>query len=170
MGQIQQVAETFGVDWIHLGAQMISFGIMCAVLYRLAYTPLLTMLETRRQQIAAGLANAEKIKAELQRIEAERLRVLEKAGDEGRQLVEDARVAAARVGAEERRKATAEAAQIVANAREASEHERARVLTEARHEIGRLVIQTTASVTGKVLTADDHRRLAEETASRLAAV
>jgi F-type H+-transporting ATPase subunit b len=170
MDQIQQVAETFGVDWIHLGAQMISFGIMCAVLYRLAYGPILKMLETRRQQIAAGLANAEKIKAELQRIEAERLRVLEKAGDEGRQLVEDARVAAARVGAEERRKATAEAAQIVANAHEASQHERARVLSEARQQVARLVIQTTASVTGKILTTDDHRRLAEETANRLAAV
>jgi F-type H+-transporting ATPase subunit b len=149
---------------------MISFAIMCAVLYRLAYGPILKMLETRRQQIAAGLANADKIKAELQRIDAERLQVLEKAGDEGRQLVEEARVAAARVGAEERRKATAEAAQIVANAHEASEHERARVLAEARQQVARLVIQTTASVTGKILTTDDHRRLAEETANRLAAV
>lgn len=170
MDQIQQVAETFGVDWIHLGAQMISFGIMCAVLYRLAYGPILKMLETRRQQIAAGLANADRIKTELQRIEAQRLQVLEKAGDEGRQLVEDARVAAARVGAEERRKATAEAAQIVANAREAAEHERAHLLAEARQQVARLVIQTAASVTGKILTADDHKRLAEETASRLAAV
>src|SRR3954471_24050066 len=100
MGQIEQVARTFGVDWVHLGAQSISFGIMCAVLYRLAYGPILTMLETRRQQIAAGLANAARIKAELQRIEAERLQVLEQAGDEGRQLVEEARAAAARVGAE----------------------------------------------------------------------
>jgi hypothetical protein len=41
------------------------------------------------------------------------------------------------------------------------------ILADARREVGRLVIQTTAAVTGKVLTADDHRRLAEETASRL---
>lgn len=170
MDQIREVAQTFGVDWTHLGAQVISFAIMCAVLYRLAYAPVLKMLETRRQQIAAGLANAEKIKAELQRIEQERLKVLAKAGDDGRQLVEDARVAAARVTAEERRKATVEAEQIVARAREAAEHERTAVLAEARRQIGRLVIDTTASVTGKILTADDHKRLAEETASRLAAV
>jgi len=30
--------------------------------------------------------------------------------------------------------------------------------------VGRLVVQTTAAVTGKVLTPDDQRRLAEETA------
>ncbi len=68
MDQIQQVAQTFGVDWIHLGAQSLSFGIVCVILYRLAYGPILTMLETRRQQIAAGLANAAKIKAELEDI------------------------------------------------------------------------------------------------------
>jgi hypothetical protein len=42
------------------------------------------------------------------------------------------------------------------------------MLAELRHEVGRLVVQTTASVTGKILTAEDHRRLAEETAHRLA--
>jgi F-type H+-transporting ATPase subunit b len=167
-GQLEQVARTFGVDWVHLGAQSISFGIVCLVLYRLAYGPILTMLETRRQQIAAGLANAEKIKTELARIESERLAVLARAGDAGRQLVEDARVAAARVGAEERRKATAEAEQIVVRAREATGRERAQMLAEVKHEVGRLVVQTTASVTGKILTPEDHRRLAEETANRLA--
>ena len=34
-------------------------------------------------------------------------------------------------------------------------------------EVGRLVVQTTASVTGKILTPEDHRRLAEETARQL---
>ena len=72
-GRIAEVARTFGVDWPHLGAQIISFGITCVVLYLLAYKPILRILEARRQQIAGGLANAEKIKAELARIDAERL-------------------------------------------------------------------------------------------------
>ncbi len=96
--------------------------------------------------------------------------MLAKAGDEGRALVEEARLAAVRVGAEEKRKASAEAEQIVARARESAGLERARMLAEVKQEVGRLVIQTTASVTGKILTPDDHRRLAEETANRLAAV
>ena len=36
-GQVAQIARTFGVDWTHLGAQIISFGIVCAVLYKFAY-------------------------------------------------------------------------------------------------------------------------------------
>jgi F-type H+-transporting ATPase subunit b len=167
-GQIQQIARTFGVDWTHLIAQTVSFGIVCFVLYRLAYTPILRMLETRREQIASGLANAAKIKAELDRIEAERLDILRKAGEEGKRLIADARAAAVRVQAEESRKATDAAEQILARAHEATEREPARMLAELKHEVGRLVVQTTASVTGKILTAEDHRRLAEETANQLA--
>ena len=167
-GQIEEVARTFGVDWVHLGAQMISFGIVCGVLYALAYKPILRILEARRQQIAGGLANAEKIKAELARIEIERQDVLTKAGAEGKQLIDEARAAAARVQAEETRKAIAAAEQILVRAHETAERERAQMLAELRREVGRLVVQTTASVTGKILTADDQRRLAEETARQLA--
>ena len=42
------------------------------------------------------------------------------------------------------------------------------MLAELKREVGRLVIQTTATVTGKILTPDDHRRLAEETTRGLA--
>ena len=42
------------------------------------------------------------------------------------------------------------------------------MLAELRREVGRLVVQTTAAVTGKILTPDDQRRLAEETARQLA--
>jgi F-type H+-transporting ATPase subunit b len=167
-GQIEQIASTFGVDWTHLGAQIVSFGIVCGVLYLLAYKPILQMLEARRQQIASGLANAEKIKAELARIEMSRLEVLAKADAEGKQLIEEARAAAARVHAEETRKASAAAEQIVLRGREAADRDRARMLAELKHEVGRLVVQTTATVTGKILTPEDHRRLAEETARQLA--
>jgi F-type H+-transporting ATPase subunit b len=167
-GQIEQIANTFGVDWTHLGAQIVSFGIVCAVLYALAYKPILRMLEARRQQIAAGLANAEKIKQELASIEIERKQVLLKADADGKQLIEEARAAAARVQSEETRKAIAAAEQILVRAREAAERDHARMLAELKHEVGHLVVQTTAAVTGKVLTPDDHRRLAEETARLVA--
>jgi F-type H+-transporting ATPase subunit b len=165
--QIEEIARTFGVDWPHLVAQIISFGIVCAVLYLLAYGPILKILQARRQQIADGLANADKIKAELARIETERHVILAKAGDDGRQLIEEARAAAARVQAEETRKAIAAAEQVLVRAREATERDRARMLAELRREVGRLVVQTTATVTGKLLTPEDHRRLAEETARQL---
>lgn len=168
-GQVERIARTFGVDWPHLTAQMISFAIVCALLYWLAYQPVLRMLDERRQQIAQGLANTEKINATLAGIEADRQRVIADARTQGARLVADAREVARRLQEQEARQATAAAAQVVQKAREAALLEHARMLAELRREVGHLVVQTTAAVAGKVLTADDQRRLAEETALRLTA-
>ncbi len=65
--------------------------------------------------------------------------------------------------------AIAAANQILAKAREAGDVELARMKAELRREVGRLVVQATAKVTGKVLTSEDQRRLNEETAKVVAA-
>ncbi len=167
-GQIDEIARTFGLDWPHFLAQVVSFAIVCALLYLFAYKRVLAMLAERRQQIAKGLENAAQIKAELARTEARRQEVIAEASAQGTKLIEEARAAAARVQAEETKKAIAAAEQIVARAREAAAQDHARMLAELRREVGRLVVQTTAAVTGKVLTPEDQRRLSEETAKRLA--
>src|SRR5687767_9705274 len=105
IGQIEQVALTFGVDWPHLGAQIISFSIVCVVLYVFAYKPILEVLEERRRQIASGIANVEKIQAELARIDGERRHVLARAEAEGKRLIEEARAAASRLEADKMRRA-----------------------------------------------------------------
>jgi F-type H+-transporting ATPase subunit b len=160
---VADIAKTFGVDWPHLISQIISFGIVCALLYKFAYRRVLAMLEQRRQQIAEGLANAEKIKAELARTEAQRQEAMAQANSQATKLIEEARAAAARVQEQETQKAIAAAESIIAKAREAAEQDHARMLAELKREVGRLVVQTTATVTGKILTPEDQRRLAEET-------
>jgi F-type H+-transporting ATPase subunit b len=167
-GQAEQIARTFGVDWSHLTAQIISFLIVCALLYRFAYRPILKMLEDRRQQIALGLANAEKIKAELAQTAAQRQEVLTEANAQATRLIEEGHLAAARVREQETQKAIAEAEQIIVKSREAAAQDYARMLAELKREVGRLVVNTTAAVTGKILTPEDQRRLAEQTAKEVA--
>ena len=168
-GQVARIARTFGVDWIHLGAQIISFGLVCVILYKFADGPVLAMLDERRRQIALGLANAEKIKAELDRTEIQRREVMDRANAQAAKFIEDGRAAGARVLEQETNKALAAAEQIVIKAHEASELDRDRMLAELKRDVGRLVVQATMSVTGKILTPEDHRRLAEETEKQLAA-
>ena len=84
---VQEVARTFGVDWQHLIAQIISFCIVCALLYKFAYKRVLTMLDDRKKQIAEGLANADKIKTELAKIEVQRQEVLMQANAQGEKLI-----------------------------------------------------------------------------------
>src|SRR5262245_53500939 len=167
-GQIETIARTFGVDWPHLTAQIISFSIVCALLYWLAYEPVLRMLEERRQQIAQGLANTEKINAALAAIETQRRDVMTAAQAEAARVIEEARHVGMRVRERETERALATAERIVSKARDAAAQEQVRMMAELRREVGRLVVTTTAAVTGKILSADDQRRLAEETARHLA--
>jgi F-type H+-transporting ATPase subunit b len=158
-----------GIQWQVLLAQTISFSVVLFVLWRFAYRPVFAMLEARRQRIAEATANAEKIKAELAKTEADRQKVLAEAGDQADKLIDEARAAAARVRADETQKAVAAAEQIIAKAREAAAQEHAQMLAGLKREVGRLVVQTTSTVTGKVLTPEDQRRLAEETEKHLSA-
>lgn len=166
-GQVEKLAETFGVDWPHLLAQIISFCIVCTVLYRWAYNPILKMLEERRRQIAQGLANTEKINAELARTEAQRREVLLKASAEANQIIQEAHAAAVRVQERETQEAIAAAEQIIVKSHEAAKQDYDRMIADLKREVGRLVIQTTAMVTGKVLTAEDECRLIEQTTKQL---
>ena len=165
----RSTGEKFGFDWPHLAAQVINFLIVAGALVVFAYNPILKVLQERRKRIAESLANAEQIKAELARTEAARQEVLNQANLQANKLIEEARAAAARVQEQETRKAIAAAEQIIAKAREAAAQEHARMVAELKREIGRLVVDTTAKVSGKILTVQDQQRLAEETSRRLAA-
>ena len=158
-----------GIDWRILITQLISFSFVFFILWRFAYKPIFTMLQLRREKIAEGLANAEKSKAQLAKTEVDRQKILADAGDQANRLIDEARAAAAKVREVETQKAIAAAEQIVAKAREATAQDHARMLDELKREVGRLVVQTTTTVTGKILTPEDQRRLVEETERQLTA-
>lgn len=166
-GIASDTAREFGVNWPHFIAQALSFLLVAFLLHRFAYKRVLAMLEERRQRIAESLEKAEQIKTELAKAEAQRQEILTKANGQAQQLIDEARAAAAKVQETETQKAIAAAEQIIAKAREAAAQDHARMLAELKKEVGRLVVQTTATVTGKILTAEDQRRLSEETARQV---
>jgi F-type H+-transporting ATPase subunit b len=166
--QVESVMNTFGVSGPQLVAQIISFLIVAGLLYKWAYKPVLGILEERRVKIAEGLANADKIKQELARTEAMRHELMQKANAEANRLIEEARAAAAKVQESETQKAITDATEIIAKAREATVMEHDRMMQELKKELGRLVVQATAQVTGKVLTTEDQKRLMTETTRQLA--
>ena len=164
-----QTADAFGISWQLFISQCISFCIVAALLYKFAYKPILTILEERRKTIADSLANAEKIKQELASTEAARQEVLDKANADANNLMQEARDAATKVLEKETQKAIARAEQIISKATEATEADRAKMMAELKAEIGRLVVETTGKVTGKILSVEDQQRLVDETNKELAA-
>src|SRR6266542_1148461 len=75
---------------------------------------------------------------------------------------------AAHLSERKQQEAIAAAEQILAKAREASAIEHERTMESLKRELGRLVVDTTAKVAGKVLTPEDQQNLQEEAARQLA--
>jgi len=169
MDEAARTLHSLGVDWYKLGGQFLCFVIVMAVLARYAFKPVQAILQQREEKIAESVANADKIKAQLAQTEAARQEVLNKAAEQANKMIEEARQAAARVQELETQKAIAQAEQIISKAREAAAADHARMLGELKQEVGALVVQTTATVTGKILTPADQQRIAEETRRQLAA-
>lgn len=165
---VKDTAETFGWNLKLFLSQVISFVLVAILLRRFAYQPILNVLHERRERIAEGLRNAEKIKQQLAEAEKHHAEVLAKAHAEAQKMIDEARESSAHLADRKLQEAIVAAEQVMARAREASALEHERTMAELKREVGRLVVETTAKVTGKVLTSEDQRRLQEEAARQLA--
>src|ERR1700751_4668291 len=164
---LRDTAETFGWNWQLFLAQVISFCIVAFLLRRFAYKPILAVLEERRKRIEEGQLNAEKIRKELTEAEKRYQEIVAKGNADAQRMMDEAKESAAHLSERKQQEAIAAAEQIVVKAREAAALEHERTMEALKHELGRLVVDTTAKVTGKVLGPDDQRRLLEEAARQL---
>src|SRR6266581_2001213 len=165
---LRDTADTFGWNpWLFF-SQVISFAIVAFLLRRFAYKPILALLEERRRKIEEGQLNAEKIRKELAEAEKRYQEIVAKANADAQKMIDEARESAAHLSERKQQEAIAAAEQIIAKAREASAIEHERTMEALKRELGRLVVDTTAKVTGKVLTPEDQRRLQEEASRQLA--
>jgi len=165
---LRDTAERFGWNWKLFLSQIISFCIVAYLLQRFAYKPILAILEERRRTIEQGQLNAEKIKKELAEAEKRYQEIVAKANADGQKMIDEARESAAHLSERKQQEAITAAEQIITKAREAAAIEHERTMESLKRELGRLVVDTTAKVTGKVLTPDDQRRLQEEAAREVA--
>ena len=166
---VQEISRTFGLNGAHFAANCISFCIVAFLLWKFAYKPILNVLEERKLRIAEGLANADKIKADLASTQAKVQEILGQAGQQANKIIEEARTVGAREVEKASQAAIATASQIIAKAKESNEAELVRMKNELRKEMGRLVVQTSGRVTGGILTSEQQTRLAEDAAKQLAA-
>lgn len=163
----QQIAANFGLEWPKFIAQIIVFCIVFAVLRAKAFGPVMAMLEERRRRIADGEENLKRIKADREHAEAKAQEILAGANQDAERLIAEARESAQALAERKAQEAVAEASQIISKAREATVLEKAQAMADLKREFGRLVVDTTAKVTGKVLTEADQNTINQETARQI---
>src|SRR6266446_1218478 len=165
---LRETADTFGWNWKLFLSQVISFCIVAFLLRRFAYKPILAVLEDRRRKIEEGQLNAEKIRKELAEAEKRYQEIVAKANADAQRMIDEARESSSHLAERKQQEAITAAEQILAKAKEAAALEHERQMQTLKRELGRLVVDTTAKVTGKVLTPEDQKRLQEEAARQVA--
>jgi F-type H+-transporting ATPase subunit b len=162
-----EILETFGINIYKFGAQVCIFVMVYFVLKRYAFGPVMAMLEARRKRIADGEAKLEKIARDLAAAEQNASAIIDQANADSNRLLKEAGDSAVVLAERKKQDAVAEANQIMAKAREAARLEHEQLLSELKREFGRMVVDATTRVTGKVLNHDDQDRINRETAAQV---
>ena len=165
--KVTDLTDQFGVNGPMFIAQLINFIIVIIVLKKFAFGPILGMLEQRSMRIAEGEEKLKRIETQLAESEERTAAALEKANADAKRLVEEAKESAATLSEEKTQEAIAKAQSILEKAGQAAKSERDQMVAELKQDFGRLVAATTATVTGKVLTAEDNKRINQEALSSM---
>lgn len=165
---MEGIPETFGLDPAKFISQVIIVLIVYFVLSRYAFGPILGMLEARRKRIEEGETNLKTIEEEMARAEEKVQGMLDEANRDAERLINEARDSAESVRSQKTQEAIKEAQGIIEKAREASKLEHEKAMSELKSDFGRLVIDATSKVTGKVLDDVDQKRINDETAGQVA--
>ena len=112
-----EILKNFGVDPYLLGAQIVNFLIIFYLLKRFLYKPVLGMLKKREDKIKEGIKQAEEAQATLEKTLDQEKKILTKAQEEAKKLIESARLQAGDVSREIEENTKRQAEKILLDAR-----------------------------------------------------
>jgi F-type H+-transporting ATPase subunit b len=142
---------------------IVTFLIVLWVLRRFAFGRIQGLIDQRRDRIREALDEADKARTEARELRELTAREREQAKADREQILEESRRQAQRQLEQAREQADADLKARLEKNREELDAENARLREQIRRDVVELTLLASEKVTGKVLDADDQRRLIDET-------
>lgn len=130
-----EILNNFGFEPILLAAQIVNFLIIFFVMKKYLYTPLLKVMEERKEKIAEGLKNADETSRLMQETLQKEKEVLKKAHEDAKKLIAEAK---------------AEQAVIMQQAEEQAHKRVETMLTDAKEQINLQTVQVQKQLSAHV--------------------
>ena len=146
---------------------IVTFLVLLTLLAKFAWGPLLQSLDARQETIRKSLADAEKARQELERVNQESEAIVRKARLEADAVIGSTRADAERLRGELREKARTEAEGIIKNAERQIQLETARALEQIRHEAADLSVAIASKLIQRNITKEDNQRLIDDALKQL---
>lgn len=154
--------KALGIDLVSLVFQIVAFVILIWLLNRLLFRPIRRTLDARAQRIQESMEEAERIKHQALRADAEYQARIEEAQRRAQEIADQARERARQEREEMLEKARAEAQQFLEDARVQIEMERRDLARDARRQVAGLAVLAAGRLIGESLDDEKHRRLVEQ--------
>lgn len=140
-------------------AELLIFLVTLAFLYRVAWGPLLSILEARRKRIQEGVEAAEQAKRDREAAERDYQARLEEARREGQRLLDRIAKEGEGLRKELEEKARQDADGIVERARAEIQQERQSAIEDLRRQVADLAVMAASRMIGESLDEKKHREL-----------
>ncbi len=155
-------AETGLIIWT-----IISFFLLLALLWKVAFPQILKAMKKREETIRQQLEETQKTKKEAESLLEEYKRQLAEARSEAQKIINDGKSLGENMRKEIVQKAQQESNQIVKRAQEEIELQKQKAILELQEKIADLSIMAASKIINKSLDTADHRRLVEEYISKV---
>ncbi len=146
---------------------LITFAIVFFVLRKLAFSRIQGMIDARRERIREALDEADRAREEARHLIDEHKQLISQAKAESEEILSEAR----RIGDAQRQRVLEEAQadldRRLEENRKSIEAENQKLVEQIRREVVELTLVAAEKVTGKVLDADDQRRLIDEAVNEI---
>jgi len=141
---------------------LIAFAITFFTLKRIAFGPIQKTIDDRRDRIRQAVDEADNARNEARELLEQNRAILARAKSESGEILAEARKVADSHIDRAKQEAEAERQRRLDETRKQIDAETARAIGQIRSEVADLTIEATQRVVGKVLDAQDQRRLIEE--------
>lgn len=148
-------------------AQIINFLLLMALLAKVAYKPLLKMMEERRNQIASNLEAAEQDKLAAVKLKEEYEKQLADARGQAQAILERANKLAAETQESILAEARAEHERLLKTAEEQIERERQKALADLRGEVVSLSMLAATKIVGRNMDNEIDAKLVKDFIEKL---
>ncbi len=146
---------------------IVTFAIVLFVLRRLAFRRVQAMIDERRDRIREALDEADKAREEARQLRELTAKEREEAKVERERILEDARRRGQQAQAQARDEAQQDLERRLEENQRAIEAENRKLREQIRRDVVELTLLASEKVTRKALTAEDQRRLIDETLSEI---
>ena len=138
---MNELIQTFHIDWQLMLAQIVNFGLVFFVLYKLAAKPLSNLIKERTEEIETGLDNAKKAESELANANLKKDEIIHEAKNDAKKIIISGQMDGKEIVKEAKEEAGKEKEQILKQAKIDAEKVRLESEANVRKEASILVVE-----------------------------